>query len=173
MTPPTENSPVYKVWLTGSSESGAALSGSLLVVKSLKDGLQVCVTFADERAENGILTISRCPFNMKSCTKPRSQPTEVERRPGDVMWQHVGRGGGYWGGIDISPGTLGFYWFPQGPQMWADAGGRGEASDDLLGSDLMTFRHVCTWLCTCDGALDSRSPSLGRLDTCLGPQPKG
>lgn len=35
-------------------------------MKSLKDGLQVyALTFADERARNGILTISRCPFNMK------------------------------------------------------------------------------------------------------------
>lgn len=35
-------------------------------MKSPKDGLQVyALTFADERAQNGILTISRCPFNMK------------------------------------------------------------------------------------------------------------
>lgn len=116
------------MWLTGSSESGAPLSGSLLVVRSLKDGLQVyALTFADERAQNGILTISRCPFNMKSCTKPRSQPTEVERRPGDVMWQHVGwgGGGGYWGGLDRVAWDAGILLVSLGPtQMWADAGGR-------------------------------------------------
>lgn len=49
------------------------LSGSLAAAKSLKDGLQVyALPFADERAENGILTISRCPFNMKGRRKQRS-----------------------------------------------------------------------------------------------------
>lgn len=50
-----------------------------------------------------------------------------------------------------------------------------EANNDLLGSDMMTYRHQCVAARgshTCDGALDERSPELGGLDTCLGPQPK-
>lgn len=59
-------------------------------MKSLKDGLQVyALPFADERAENGILTISRWPFNMKGRRKRRSQPSGVERRPGDVTRHHA------------------------------------------------------------------------------------
>lgn len=88
-------------------------------MKSLKDGLQVyALTFADERAENGILTISRWPFKMKGRRKRRSQPARLKGGRGrDVAPCEGGSWGGY---LNPQPAgwaaTLGFCCLPPVPR---------------------------------------------------------
>lgn len=51
-----------------------------------------------------------------------------------------------------------------------------EANNDLLGSDMMTYRHQCVAARgshTCDGALDERSPELGGFGHLSGSPAQG